>query len=62
MIFRQLFDPETSTYTYLLADEQTREACVIDAVLEHADPGLGLPRPGKIDIAVHANRECGRVA
>ncbi len=42
MIFRQLFDPETSTYTYLLADEQTRKACLIDAVLEHADRDLRL--------------------
>jgi len=34
MIFRQLFDPETSTYTYLLADEKTREAVLIDPVRE----------------------------
>ena len=32
MIFRQLFDPESSTYTYLLADEVTREAILIDSV------------------------------
>lgn len=32
MLFRQLFDRETSTYTYLLADEQSREAVVIDPV------------------------------
>ena len=35
MIFRQLFDPETSTYTYLLADAGTREAALIDPVREH---------------------------
>lgn len=34
MIFRQLFDPETSTYTYLLADDATREAVLIDPVRE----------------------------
>ncbi|MFZ9886319.1 MAG: MBL fold metallo-hydrolase [Myxococcota bacterium] len=34
MLFRQLFEPETSTYTYLLADEQTREAVLIDPVRE----------------------------
>ncbi len=34
MIFRQLLDPETSTYTYLLADEVTREALLIDTVFE----------------------------
>ena len=26
MLMRQLFDPETSTYSYLLADEETRDA------------------------------------
>jgi len=32
MIFRQLFERETSTYTYLLADEHSREAIIIDPV------------------------------
>ena len=32
----QLFDPESSTYTYLLADDKTREAVIIDPVLEQA--------------------------
>ena len=36
MIFRQLFDPQSSTYTYLLADSLTREAVLIDPVFEHA--------------------------
>ena len=36
MIFRQLFDPTSSTYTYLLADETTREAILIDSVFEQA--------------------------
>ena len=34
MLFRQLFDPETSTYSYLLADEGSREAVLIDSVRE----------------------------
>jgi glyoxylase-like metal-dependent hydrolase (beta-lactamase superfamily II)/rhodanese-related sulfurtransferase len=34
MLFRQLLDPETSTYTYLLADDETREAVLIDPVRE----------------------------
>lgn len=34
MIFHQLFETESSTYTYLLADEKTREAVIIDPVLE----------------------------
>lgn len=32
MIFRQLFDPESSTYSYLLGDETSREAALIDSV------------------------------
>jgi glyoxylase-like metal-dependent hydrolase (beta-lactamase superfamily II) len=34
MIFYQLFEQESSTYTYLLADEITKEAVLIDPVLE----------------------------
>jgi len=34
MIFRQLFDRESSTYTYLLADRSTGEALLIDTVYE----------------------------
>ncbi len=30
MRFRQLLDPETSTWTYLLADEATGEAILVD--------------------------------
>ena len=31
MLFRQLFDHASSTYTYLVADPETREAALIDA-------------------------------
>ncbi len=37
MLFRQLFDPETATYTYLIADPDTREAVLVDPVLEQFD-------------------------
>ncbi|HEY7959396.1 MAG TPA: MBL fold metallo-hydrolase, partial [Sphingomicrobium sp.] len=33
MIFRQLFEPQSSTYTYLIACDRTREAVLIDPVL-----------------------------
>lgn len=36
MIFKQLLDYETSTYTYVIADETTKEAVIIDPVFEHA--------------------------
>lgn len=34
LIFRQLFDPQSSTYTYLVADPETRDAVLIDPVFE----------------------------
>ncbi len=34
MIFRQLFDDASSTYTYILADEDTHDAVIIDPVFE----------------------------
>ena len=42
MIIRQLFDPETSTYTYLLADEKSHEALLIDPVIEQLERDLRL--------------------
>lgn len=42
MIFRQLFDPETSTYTYLIADPETKEAILVDPVIEQVDRDLKL--------------------
>ena len=33
-LLRQLFDKESSTYTYLLADMVAREAILIDPVIE----------------------------
>lgn len=44
MLFRQLFDYDTWTYTYLLADEQTREAVLIDSVAEQAERDARLLR------------------
>ncbi|MDD5461661.1 MAG: MBL fold metallo-hydrolase [Methylococcales bacterium] len=37
MIFKQLFDPETWTYTYLIADLVTKDAVLIDPVNTHID-------------------------
>lgn len=37
MIFRQLFEPDTSTYSYLLGCERTRRACLIDPVASEVE-------------------------
>jgi glyoxylase-like metal-dependent hydrolase (beta-lactamase superfamily II)/rhodanese-related sulfurtransferase len=42
MIFRQLFDATSSTYTYLLASRRGGEALIIDPVLERVDRYLKL--------------------
>ena len=42
MLFRQLFDRETCTYTYLLADEKSKEALLIDPVRENLNRDLGI--------------------
>ena len=42
MLFRQLFDKESSTYTYLIADLQTHEAAIVDPVVENVDRDLKL--------------------
>jgi len=42
VIFRQLFDKESSTYTYLIGDEKTGEAALFDPVIEHVERDLGL--------------------
>ena len=44
MIFHQLFEKESFSYTYLLADPLTREAIIIDPVLETMERDLNLIR------------------
>ena len=61
MIFRQLFDARSSTYTYLLAERQGGEALLIDPVLEHAEryvrlvDELGLKLVLAVDTHIHAD-------
>jgi sulfur dioxygenase len=65
MIFRQLFDPQSSTYTYLLADAATREAVLIDPVFEHVRRDaalideLGLKLAFTLETHVHADHVTG---
>jgi len=50
MIFRQLFDPASSTYTYLIGDTQTREAIIIDPVDEQIERDLALLREQNLSL------------
>jgi glyoxylase-like metal-dependent hydrolase (beta-lactamase superfamily II)/rhodanese-related sulfurtransferase len=42
LIFRQLQDPTSSTFSYLLADDKTKDAILIDPVFEQADRDAAL--------------------
>ena len=42
MIFKQLFDIKSSTYTYLIASDKGREALIIDPVIENIDDYISL--------------------
>ena len=42
LVFRQLFDAASSTFTYLLADADAKEAVLIDPVRENAERDAGL--------------------
>lgn len=61
MIFRQLFDSESSTYTYLLAARSGGEALIIDPVLDRVDryvqlvAELDLRLVKAVDTHVHAD-------
>src|SRR3990170_5611604 len=65
MIFRQLFDSTSSTYTYLLASRHGGEALIIDPVLERVDryiqllKELDLRLVKAIDTPLHADHITG---
>ena len=65
MIFRQLFDASSGTYTYLLASRRGGEALIVDPVLEKVDRYLGLIREldlrlvKAVDTHLHADHITG---
>ena len=61
MIFKQVFDKKSSTYTYLIASSHGREAVIIDPVVENIDSyikllnQLNLSLVKIIDTHIHAD-------
>ena len=61
MIFEQLFDTESSTYTYIISSGEGREALIIDPVIEHTNDYLKILEKLKlklvkvIDTHIHAD-------
>jgi glyoxylase-like metal-dependent hydrolase (beta-lactamase superfamily II) len=65
MIFRQLFEPQSSAYTYLVACDENCEAALIDPVLETVERDLrlieelGLTLRYTIETHIHADHVTG---
>ena len=65
MIFKQVFDQKSSTYTYIIASAQGREALIIDPVLENVEDyikilnQLNLKLVKVIDTHIHADHVTG---
>lgn len=65
MIFRQLFEPLSSTYTYLLGDEHSGQAILIDPVISSMERDLaelhrlGLKLAWTLDTHIHADHITG---
>ena len=61
MIFEQLFDNKSSTYTYIISSGEGREALIIDPVIEHTNEYLKILEKLKlklvkvIDTHIHAD-------
>ena len=65
MIFKQVFDTKSSTYTYLIASAKGREALIIDPVLENVEDYISLLKEldlklvKVIDTHIHADHITG---
>ena len=65
MIFEQLFETKSSTYTYIISSGKGREALIIDPVIEHTDEyikvleKLELKLVKVIDTHIHADHVTG---
>jgi glyoxylase-like metal-dependent hydrolase (beta-lactamase superfamily II) len=65
IIFRQLFDEKTWTYTYIVGDAESKQAVIIDPVRDQVDRDtrllseLGLTLISILDTHIHADHITG---
>jgi len=65
MLFRQIFADQSSTYTYLIADEVTKAALIVDPVIDHVERDgqliaeLGLTLHYCLETHIHADHITG---
>ena len=58
LIFRQLFKQESSTYSYLVGDEASEEAMLIDPVLETAERDAQIAKDMGLNVEFALNTHC----
>jgi len=58
VIFRQLFDSKSSTFTYLLADKATRKAALIDPVFEQSGRDIALLKELGLELTYAIDTHC----
>jgi sulfur dioxygenase len=58
MLFRQLYDATSSTYSYLLADDATHQAVLIDPVFERHQRDAALVRELGLDLVATLDTHC----
>ena len=58
MIFNQLFDDKSSTYTYIISSGEGREALIIDPVIENTENYLQILKELNLKLVkVNTNKE-----
>ena len=58
LIFKQLFDQSSATFTYLLADTESRQAIYIDTVYEQHERDLSLVRELELELTACVETHC----
>lgn len=58
VVFRQLIDKESSTFTYILGCPETKKAVIVDPVLEQVKRDLEIAEQMGLDLELAINTHC----